>query len=96
MVLDDYLPQVSLSSDAWAGIEEHVRRLEAALDNGDESEFERALIEIEQRTATRLPAVGEVEAAPSLTPAPPQLLEFMNKLVLTLDDYAAEGDGEHR
>jgi hypothetical protein len=94
LVLNDYLPQVSLSAEAWARIEELVARLEAALGNDDASEFERALIEIEQRGATRLPAVGQTEGQPSLTPAPPQLREFMNKLVHTLDDYAAEADGE--
>ena len=91
MVLNGYLPKVSLSAEAWARIEEQVGRLEAALADGDESEFEKALIEIEQRTATRLPAVGPES---SQTPAPPQLLEFMNKLVHRLDNYAAEGDGE--
>lgn len=95
MVLSDYLPKVSLAAGAWGGIEELVKRLDVALASNDEDEFERALIEIEQRAVTRLPAVGGKASESRPTPPPPQLLEFMNKLVHTLDDHVeADVDGE--
>lgn len=89
-ILNDYLPRLSLTAPAWERIEERVKRLGEALERGDEQEFARVLVEIEEGAATRLPLVG---GPPGAAP-PPHLLEFMNKLVHTLDDELAGGDGD--